>query len=41
MSRLVKAGPEERADILRSWCAELEVSVEGTDLDLGEKGPLL
>ncbi|PMD17349.1 hypothetical protein NA56DRAFT_728969 [Hyaloscypha hepaticicola] len=42
VSRLVKAGPEERADILRSWCAELGVSVEGTDLDLdlGEERPL-
>lgn len=38
--RLVKAGPEERVDILLAWCGNLGVSVEGTDLDLGEKGPL-
>lgn len=39
-SRIVKAGPEERVEILGSWCGSLGVSVEGTDLDLGEKRPL-
>jgi hypothetical protein len=38
--RLVKAGPEERVDVLRSWCEGLGVNVEGTDLDLGEERPL-
>ena len=40
-NRLVEAGPEERVDILRAWCQEWNIDVEGTDLDLGQKRPLV
>jgi hypothetical protein len=40
-NRLVEAGPEERVDILRAWCQDWNIDVEGTDLDLGQKRPLV
>jgi hypothetical protein len=40
-NRLVEARPEERVDILRVWCQDWNIDVEGTDLDLGEKRPLV
>ena len=36
-NRLVEARPEERVDILRAWCQDWNIDVEGTDLDFGEK----
>ncbi len=40
MRQLVNAEPQERVDILRSWCYGLGVNYGGTDLDLEEKRPL-